>query len=251
MNQSIEADLRLYLGSEECVLAARIYGSSLYTEEGLLDIDVAVLVSSIAGVVKPETYNRLARVRLELSQQTNCDIDLVIHSEDEVGDFNSPLYNPRYNPALCFGLDVKGEFDLKQVSTLSQVFGFADLAKYVLHDNRTICRRQLTRTLDGECGRIYVSKFLHGPGNVLTYHCCLNGLGFGCNPSDFEASFRGFDRLYKVDSSPALGFLQECKCRLDFDRGLKLMRWYELLFSLVVLDGDREAYMGYCRSLDQ
>jgi len=244
--EKIVEEVDTTLQNADCVESARIYGSWLYNEQSV-DMDVAVIVRSEFGVVDPEDYRMLRNLRLSLCEKIGQDVDLVPHTDDEFIDRNSPLWYPRYNPSLVFGRNLKGDFRISSISISAHSFSFTDLAAYVLHDNRTICRRQLVRSLSIEEGRIFVSKLLHGPGNALTYHACKSRADYTVPQSDIEECFNSFDRLYGVNSLPAIDFLRRCKESIDQERAYLLMNWYEHLMN-IVLHGDqfKTAYQHSC-----
>jgi len=237
------------LQEADCVLSARVYGSWLYNEK-TVDMDIAVMVKSDFGIITPDHYRQLRNLRTALCEKTRQDIDLVPHTEDEFADHNSPLWYPRYNPSLVFGQNLKGRFEITAISTSNHVFSFTDLTAYVMHDNRTICRRQLIRSFKEEEGRIFASKLLHGPGNALTHQACRLKMEYVLPPSNLEECFNVFDRMYGVDSSPTTRFLATCKESIDFERGILLMNWYENLVNMV-LHGDqfRSKYQQICHML--
>lgn len=216
-----------------CVTDARVYGSWLYNESSV-DMDIAAIVQSDFGVVDSQHYHALRALRVLLCKETGQDIDLVPHTDDEFPDRNSPLWYPRYNPSLVFGHDLKGKFRITPISTSAHSFSFADLTAYVLHDNRTICRRQLVRSFHREESRIFVSKLLHGPGNALTYQACKHRMDYAIPPSNLDGCIESFDRVYGVDSSSAVDFLFRCKKAIDFEGGVLLMNWYESLLNMVI-----------------
>lgn len=249
IRERILEEVALALRETDCVTHGRIYGSWLYNEQSV-DMDIAIMVQSEFGVVSAKHYCTLRELRLSLCEKTKQDIDLVPHTEDEFTDRNSPLWYPRYNPSLVFGRNLKGNFQISPISTSAHSFSFADLTAYVLHDNWTICRRQLVRSFRGEEGRIFVSKLLHGLGNALTYYSCRIKTDYIIPPSDFERCFDTFDRLYGVNSLPAIEFLRQCKESLDQDKAYFLMNWYENMIN-IVLHGDqfRTNYQHICASL--
>lgn len=249
MREQILSQIQDTLLEIECLSSARLYGSWLYNERSV-DMDIAVMVQSDFGMIDPQHYRILHELRISLCEKTAQDIDLVPHTEDEFSDRNSPLWYPRYNPSLVFGRDMKGCFRIVPISTSMHSFSFTDLTAYVLHDNRTICRRQLVRSFNGAEGRIFVSKLLHGPGNALTYQACKQRMDYSIPPSNLEGCFEAFDRIYEVDSLPASAFLRTCKESIDFERGILLMNWYECLVNMV-LRGDqfRTNYQNMCSSL--
>ena len=233
-------------GLDECdyVLSARIYGSWLHGE-AMEDVDVAVMIPSVnGGVVDEHVYRELKNLRENLNVKLNRDVDLIPHTMDEIDDLRSTLWYPRYNPSLVSGRTVKGKFLIDESSKKGVSFGFEDLTAYILYDNRTICRRQLLRTLEEEQGRIFVSKLLHGPGNALTYYSCRNKVGYLCSPSDLVQSFKIFDEIYNVDSEPAFKFLSSCKKEINFEKAVNLMSWYENLL-LIVLKGEESSIRNY------
>ena len=215
------------------VISAVIYGSWL-SQEKLTDIDVAIVIPSSNGVVENNTYLALKELRESLALKLDRDIDLVPHTSDEFKDKRSPLYYPRYNPSLIFGRRIKGHFPIEPIYDIKKKFGFKDLTAYVLYDNRTICRRQLMRTLDGEAGRIYVSKLIHGLGNALTYYSCSVGKPFLTSPSDLSRCQYLFDEVYSVNTSLMREFFDKCKTDVNFNQATMLMYWYENLLNLVL-----------------
>jgi hypothetical protein len=140
---------------------------------------------------------------------------------------------------------LKGDLKIEPIQKKEANFDFKDLTAYVLLDNRTICRRQLVRSLDPNEARIFVSKILHGPGNAVTYYSCKNKVELNVSPSDLEQSLKIFDEVFQLNSKPALEFLKNCKNNvIDFDQGVKLLQWYENLVSFVLYGkGD---YNGFC-----
>lgn len=248
---SIVSLIRQEIASCKDIDLARIYGSWLY-HEGSVDVDIAVIVPSEYGLVSSDTYKNIREIRKTLCGLTACDIDLVPHTTDELTVLASPLWYPRYNPSLFFGEDVKGRFPVESAAQNTTKFSFADLTAYVMLDNRTICRRQLIRSLSQKEARIFVSKLLHGPGNAVTYHACVNHLQYKIPPSNLTECFAEFDCVYGVNSIPALNFLNRCKGILSFEDALHLMRWYEHLVNLT-LYGDKYTmfYNGVCNHLQR
>jgi len=240
--------LKSIFNDVESIIAAQAYGSWSYGENAV-DIDVAILIPDYECVVNSAVYRSLKDLRHRISEELKADLDLIPHTLDEVRNPISPLWYPRYNPSLVFGETLKGEFPVQQSSLKESSFDFSDLTAYVLHDNRTICRRQLLRSLEGESGRIFVSKLLHGPGNALTYHACHYRRNYLCSPSDLSKSFDLFDELYGVDSSPAKNFLFGCKENLNHEKALKLMSWYESLLGMVLLEKRKTLYQHICLEL--
>ncbi len=238
------------LEKEKEILAAKVYGSWLYLEKSL-DLDVAIMVPSENGIVAQDTYRKLKTFREGASRKTGQDIDITPHTQDELGDFRSPFYHPKYNPALVDGRDIKGKVDIRPSFDLGIKFGYEDIAAHMLYDNRTICRRQIIRSLNAEEGRIFVSKILHGPTNALTYNVYKNKTLRSSPPSNWIESLREFDAIFRVNSGPALDFLRRCEANLDFDMALKLLGWYERLIVLVLRDGDNpDFYKIYCEELN-
>lgn len=244
-------NIKAALQGVDYISSARVYGSWLYNELSV-DVDVAVMVVNNFGVIDPNHYYLLRDLRKSLSVKVGQDIDLVPHTNDELTDYSSPLWYPRYNPSLVFGCDIKDVFHVAPASMIIHSFSFADLTRYVLHDNRTICRRQLVRSLNDEEGRIFVSKLLHGPGNALTYQACRHKVDYLTSPSNLQECFDVLDRIYGVDSTPALAFFLACKRAMNFDRGVLLMNWYENLFNLII-HGDwfRSNYQRVCCALSK
>lgn len=244
--EKIIEEVIVALQNVDCIRHGRVYGSWLYNEQSV-DMDIAVIVRSEFGVVNHHDYRALQKLRLSLCEETGQDIDLVPHTDDEFVDRNSPLWYPRYNPSLVFGRNLKGDFHISSISVSAHSFSFADLTAYVLHDNRTICRRQLIRSFRDEEWRIFVSKLLHGPGNALTYWACRSRTDYTIPPSNLEGCFEVFDRMYGVNSLPAIGFLRRCKEVFDQEKAYLLMNWYEHLMN-IVLHGDqfRANYQHTC-----
>ncbi|MFH1193169.1 MAG: hypothetical protein V1656_02530 [Candidatus Jorgensenbacteria bacterium] len=219
-------------GLNKCrhILSARAYGSWFYNSD-VIDLDIAVMIPSHNGIVESHVYGDLRKLRKSLVRDTRCDIDLIPHTIDEVDNFNSPLWYPRYNPSLTFGKDIKGKFIVKPPHN-NNGLSLADIAAYVIFDNRTVCRRQLVRSFKQEEYRIFISKLMHGPGNILTYNALRQGSKYVCSPSDLFGCFKKFDIAYKVSSAPVMRFLKQCRKNCTFQNGLKIMRWYELLVAL-------------------
>jgi predicted nucleotidyltransferase len=235
------------VNAEPCILSAIVYGSWLYDERSV-DADIALIVDSIYGIVSSETYYTLRNLRSKLCEETGQDIDLVPHTRDELTDKNSPLWHPRYNPSLVFGTIIKGDFLIANAAESDQEFTSADRAAYVLHDNRTICRRQLVRSLNYEESRIFISKLSHGPGNVLTREACMRGVGYICSPSNISGAFQIFDRMYKVNSSGVQELIRICKsegCSLNIKDALRLMCWYERMMALTFYHNEHTKTL-YC-----
>ena len=109
----------------KCISSARIYGSWLYNECSV-DMDIAIMVQSEFGVIEPQNYRTLHKLRTVLCDKTKQDIDLVPHTADEFIDRNSPLWYPRYNPSLVFGCNLKGDFQITPISVSAHSFSFAD-----------------------------------------------------------------------------------------------------------------------------
>jgi len=237
------------LGDNQHIISARVYGSWFFNHDSE-DLDIAVMIPSRRGVVEPGVYQELRDLRRELCLSTDCDIDLVPHTMDEVTNMQSPLWYPRYNPSLVSGKDIKGSMCIESSCNRTELASFADMTTYVLLDNRTICRRQLVRTLSKTEARIFVSKLLHGPGNALTRYACKHSLHYICSPSDLIQCFKHFDDIYNVDSTPAMNFLQKCKQGMNYGQALKLMLWYETLVSLVIYsETQAEQYSQVCENI--
>ena len=106
MKKGVEMDKKLVLAKIKDVLfengyilSARTYGSWLHKEK-TVNVDIAVIIPSQLGVVESAVYESLKELRLNLIEKTNCDIDLIPHTIDEIEDLRSPLWYPRYNPSL-------------------------------------------------------------------------------------------------------------------------------------------------------
>jgi predicted nucleotidyltransferase len=104
------------LGPEKSVLSARVYGSFLYGNSSA-DLDMAIMAKSNSGFVDISTYQRLLQLRYKLCRTIDLDVDLIPHTEDEVTERGSTLWNPRYHPSLKFGLDVKNSFPVPETIT--------------------------------------------------------------------------------------------------------------------------------------
>jgi len=237
-----------YLEKSKDILSARIYGSWLFSEKSI-DLDICTIIPSRDGVIDADVYSSLKDLRKMLCEKTKQDVDLVPHTTDEIEDLRSTLYYPRYNPALISGVDIKGKLNLEPIFNKNTKFDFGDLTAYILLDNRTICRRQLVRSLNPEESKIFVSKILHGPGNAVTYHSCKNKKPYQANPSNFKESLTFFDEIFKVNSKPAEDFLQYCRKDLDFEKAAKLMQWYEHMVSLVLYK--KGNYEKFCLELSK
>jgi predicted nucleotidyltransferase len=231
---------------EKFIKSARIYGSSLYSEN-VIDLDIAILIPSSCGVVSHSVYEDLYKTRRKLCKLFGVDIDLVPHTIDEIKDINSPLWHPRYNPSLVFGKDIKGKFPI-------QPFSFNKLspkrsinpASFILHDTRTIARRQVIRSLKGEEARIFIAKLSHGPGNALTYLSFCRGQKYNLDPSNIRQAFEAFDARYGLDSKRVLSYIEDSKKilskteNLPIKRALNILSWYELLVQAVLNHGSDE-----------
>jgi predicted nucleotidyltransferase len=238
--------IRTELGKSNDIVSARVYGSWLHSDNST-DLDICVMIPSADGIVDSDVYRRLKVERQKLSKHTAQDVDLVPHTMDEIADWRSDIYHPRYNPSLVAGLDLKSQMAIQPIFDKSRNFTYTDLAAHILLDNRTVCRRQIIRSLTLPERKIFSSKLLHGPGNALTYDSCRNQTPFHASPADFPASLKMFDRVYKVNSSPASDFLLSCKRGLDPVQAPILLKWYEHLVALVLQEGKHVAtYQKYC-----
>jgi predicted nucleotidyltransferase len=232
------------------ITAARIYGSWLHKEHSV-DLDLAVMASSERGIISASSYERLRLLRGRLAEDTGYDVDLVPHTEDELVDLRSPLYNPRYNPSLLEGRDIKGAFTIEPSYKSLKTFDFGDLTASVLYDNRTVCRRQLVRGFSRDESRIFVSKLSHGAGNALTYYACKNHIPYIASPSDWFGALYRCDELYGTESDPALDFLRGCRDHgVNDQSAISLMRWHEFLLAAVLRGGDAVGeYNAYCETV--
>ena len=218
---------------EKFIKSALIYGSSLYSED-VIDLDVAIIIPSSCGIVNHFVYRRLYKTRERLCKLFGIDIDLVPHTIDEMKDINSPLWHPRYNPSLVFGRNIKGKFPIRAVSR------HISPASFILHDTRTIARRQVIRSLKGEEARIFLAKLAHGPGNALTYLSFCKGRKYDLDPSNIRQAFEEFDARYNLDSERILSYIEESKKillntgKLSMKRALNILSWYELLVQVVL-----------------
>lgn len=218
---------------EKFIKAGRIYGSSLYSED-VIDLDIAIMIPSSCGIVSHSVYKRLYRTRERLCKLFRIDIDLVPHTIDEIKDINSPLWHPRYNPSLVFGRNIKGKFCIRPLSRPTNP------ASFILHDTRTIARRQVIRSLRGEEARIFIAKLAHGPGNALTYLSFCKGRKYDLDPSDIKEAFEAFDTRYNLDSKRISSYIEESKKillntgKLPMRRALNILSWYELLVMVVL-----------------
>lgn len=227
------------IGKEKLISAARIYGSSLYGES-VIDLDVAIIIPSINGVVKHTTYVRLRDLREMLCKMFKTDIDLVPHTIDEIKDINSPLWHPRYNPSLVFGRDIKSRFPIKSIS-YNHLNNF-NPASFILHDTRTITRRQAIRSLRGEEARIFLAKLSHGPGNALTYISSRKKQEYKVDPSNTKLAFEIFGSEYNINYKKMSSYIQKCKDiiantgELPISQALNVLSWYESLVMKVLND---------------
>lgn len=213
------------------VQSALLYGSYLQRSESR-DCDIAAFVPSAAGVVHIEVYRALAELRRGLGELTGHDIDLVPHTLDELFDLRSTLHYPKVNPALCSARAIKGEIVIRPSSLRDQQFDYADLAVFALQDTRTLCRRQLVRTLEGEAGRIYVSKLSHAPVNAVNLHSYRQHEAFRPFPAEFWAGLGVFDEVYRTRSLGVAELMARCRAELTFELGLQLMFWFEHVFGV-------------------
>jgi len=222
------------LEEESEISSAKIYGSSLLRWEGTPDVDIAIMVNSVGGVIETEVYKRLRKIRKDLCEMTGCDVDLVPHTEDEVDYPNSPLHNARYYPSLVNGIDIKGSFPLPEKVNLLQ-----DTAAYVLEDNRTVTRRQLLRENGQSNWRIFISKLIHGPGNAVNYLYFHKRFPLMVNPSDLDQCFKAYDEVFLIDSQEIRRRLEDGSGKVkdgtfEFEEGLYILNWYELLVRKVL-----------------
>jgi len=231
------------------IISACVYGSWLHSEK-TTDLDMCIMTTSEEGIVNSDVYKRLKGKREELAAKTGQDIDLVPHTVEEMNDFRSDLYYPRYNPSLVAGIDVKGKLDIKPIFDKNDSFTYADLLAHILLDNRTICRRQIVRSLNPAEGKIFASKLLHGPGNALTYYSCKQKVPYLVSPSDFETSLETYDKIYNVETGPAMELLSSCKKGINSENAPILLMWYEHLVNLVLYgDKHKEGYQKYCAEI--
>lgn len=185
----------------------------------------------------------LRKLRQRLCRTFKIDIDLVPHTIDEIKDINSPLWHPRYNPSLVFGKDIKGKFPIRPISygQLSIRNRF-NPTSFILHDTRTITRRQVIRSLKGEQARIFLAKLSHGSGNALTYISSCKKQKYSTDPSNIKQAFETFEPLYDINCKKILSYIQECKKiitdtgGLPIKRALNILSWYELLVTNVLND---------------
>jgi len=252
LNEKKKKDLKIIkdaMNDLEFVIAAGIYGSWLYHPESS-DIDIAVLIASQDGVVEPNHYAELNEYRHGLSDLLHQDLDFIPHTEDELTDLRSPLWYPKSNPSLCYLYPLKSQIDVRPISMVKHHWLSQDVAAFLIHENRTVCRRQLTRHVDGEAGRIFVSKMLHGTANALTYYACRARSGYVCTPSDLNDCLLKFDFYFGLDTSLAWDFLLGCKKSFDFDKARRLMCWYEHLLGNVLYGRPTTSeYARCCREI--
>ena len=252
-----EKKLRIieYLKSEieksEDILSARVYGSWLCSEKST-DLDICIIIPDDNGIVDSDIYHRLRKEREKLSEDSAQDVDLVPHTLDEITDFRSDLYHPRYNPSLISGQDIKGTLKIEPVFNKNSHFTYSDITANVLLDNRTVCRRQITRSLTTPEGKIFASKILHGPGNALTYYSYEQKRPYLVSPSDLMKSLRLFDRIYRVDSTLANEFLRSCQNDLNTESAALLLKWYEYLVAMVLYrHKNAQNYKSHCLKMNQ
>ncbi len=215
------------------VASSRIYGSWL-TLDKCSDMDIAILVKSAEGIISSEHVNSLKELRDRLTKESgaNTDIDLVPHTEDELMDKCSPIWNPRQNPSLQFSLLLGGDFPVPVANQIETPYSVADLKIIQMHDARTICRRQILRSLTGERGRIFVSKLKHGAGDAIILKACKEHTPLLYGPSETDKCFTEFDNLYGVDSTNVRNLITNHLGGITHDDGLCLLKWYEALFNL-------------------
>lgn len=242
MESNIETIKKLHLlcSSHNFIEGLILYGSSVKNPL-TRDIDIACFISSDRGIVSPEHYAQLRKIRNEASAYQGYDVDLVPHTLDELDDKISPLYNPRYNPALTNGKILKGNISVAPISNFE--FSISDLARYVSLDNRTITRRQLVRSLSKEEFSIFLSKLAHTPGNILTARALQNGDDYYANPSDYKQSVAYLDaqnksnsaRKFAQDIAQLRNQLKDISIPYDeekaFSSALKLIQGFETMIS--------------------
>lgn len=248
--------IRATIRKEPVVVAALAYGSSLYGADNFVDIDVAFIIPSRLGIVEPSVYRRLRLLRKTCLVLGKSDIDIVPHTRDELDDSASSLWSPKHYPSLFCGLAIKGSLPIRRLTKKDRTLPVRIThARMILHETRTITRRQIVRSteLPGEM-RIYLSKLLHGPGNALTYLAECKGRDLDVDPSNIPVAFARLDSVLKTDSTDILRYFANCKKfltdhgRLPLNRALNLLRWYECLMS-TVLGLDRGALKRYLSQL--
>lgn len=243
--------LRTRFEKSEDIVSARVYGSWLHSDKSK-DLDICLMVPSIGGVVDSEVYRRLKEDREELGKETGQDVDLVPHTQDEISDHRSDLYYPRNNPALVSGRDIKGHLDIKPIFDKDDQFSYSDLTAHILLGNRTVCRRQIVRSMLPEEAKIFASKLLHGPGNALTYYACKQKMQFLASPSNLSQALGKFDQIFNVNTKPSVDLLMSSRKELKPENAPRLLKWYEHLTALV-LGGEKfsEEYNKYCLELSK
>lgn len=92
-----------------------------------------------------------------------------------------------------------------------------------------------------------IEEYIKDAKGSVTYLACKHKSDYTIPPSNLEGCFCAFDRLYGVNSLPAIDFLRGCKESLNQEKALLLMSWYEHLVN-IVLHGDqfRDAYQRTC-----
>jgi len=248
---NIISRLSKIIREEKFIKSARIYGSSLYSED-VIDLDIAIMIPSSCGVVNHSIYKRLYKTRRRLCSLFGIDVDLIPHTADEIKDINSPLWHPRYNPPLIFGRNIKSKFYIRPL------FKPTNPASFILHDTRTIARRKVIRSLKGEEARIFLAKLAQGPGNALTYLSFCEGKKYDLDPSNIKQAFKTFDTRYGLDSKEALSYIENSKKillktgKLPMKRALNILSWYELLVQMVLNrnSNDLKRFLKKLRKID-
>ncbi len=243
------------LRREPIIKSARAYGSSLYKADSL-DVDIAVLIPSRKGVVDPDVYRRLRSLRSKCVALTKTDIDLVPHTDDEIHDGSSPLWWPKHYPSLACGFDIKGRFPVRRFRELDRnLSARAAFAAFVLHETRTITRREVIQANSNEEKmRIFIAKLLHGPGNALTYFAEHENRRFDIDPANIAQAFARLDELLGLCSEPVIRYFSTCAERLKkdgtlpFSRVLTLLNWYESLVA-TILEHDVKALFRFTSTL--
>lgn len=220
--------------------SAKVYGSFLYSKDSI-DCDIAVMVHSKNSIVDQSIYKQLRKLRHKLSTLLKIDVDIVPHTADEVKNTKSPLWSPKNNPSLSFGVDIKNKFPVPDFSSICSLsLTAANGALFLLQENRTILRRQVLRSIKNEEMRIFIAKISHGPGNTLTYLSLKNKGSYKTDPSNTLQSFKAFDAVYNLDSRRVLTYIKKSKQiiskngQLPLHRALKILSWYETLTATVL-----------------
>ncbi|MFA8298718.1 MAG: hypothetical protein ACEPOV_00995 [Hyphomicrobiales bacterium] len=218
--------------SFEIISDAIIYGSSNYVDYPG-DYDIFILVPTKFGMMNKASLKQLKEFKEYLAKIIEYDIDFVPHSEEELYDYASPVYNPRHNPSLVYGHTIKGNIKINQPE--AKVFSYADLTKYVILDNRHVTRRQILRPFYVPAANLFLSKLGHLFGNALSYLAFSRGEKYMVNPSDLYVCAGLIEKMLPINCVPYQEYVRALRRELAgmnsesaFDSMSKVLNWYEL-----------------------